>query len=238
MHACRFSSALCHARSARDGWRGRQSSEHPFQGFRVSVFSGCTEGAGARAGRQCQRRPELRHSQGWGGHTNRDTLRGRLFPRKQSLGLSALESSAVKCRRAVTTPSSCSPSPQTVLRHCGARDCGLHWKNKIEVKTLSLADSSQLSWRLECPHPGAKAILEAGVSSRTPSQPSWKLETVTVLSCPRVGAISKGQLPPTLDTRVCPAVPLAWWRRRLRKPSKEYGLKYLPEVLQNLKSYA
>ena len=39
LHVCRFASALCHDRSARDDWRGRQSSECPFQRFRVYLCS-------------------------------------------------------------------------------------------------------------------------------------------------------------------------------------------------------
>lgn len=82
-------------------------------------------------------------------------------------------------------PSFLTSSLQTVLRIVvlGIWD---YIENKIEVKT-------------SVPRTPQPAILEAG-NCHCPVHP-------------RVGAINKGQLPPTLDTRVCPAVPLGGWGR-------------------------
>lgn len=106
----------------------RQSSEHPFQGFRVYLCSvGALKvlsqglGASANADLSWAFKAGLRRA-----HEPRYSL-GEGSSRKQSLGLSALESSLLvkQVGRAVTTPSFLTSSPQTVLRIV-VLDLGLH----------------------------------------------------------------------------------------------------------------
>ena len=110
-------------------------------------------------------------------------------------------------------PSFLTSSPQTVLRIVvlGIWD---YIENKIEVKTSV---------------------------PRTPlTQPSWKLETITVLSVPgREPSTKASSLPHWTHESVQLCLWVGGEGRQLRKfPVKEYGLKYLLEVLQNLKSYS
>ena len=149
------------------------------------MFSGCTEGAepGAGASANADLSCIIQGRAGEGTRTKIPLGEG------SSPGSRALDSQLwslcwwKQVGRAVTTASFLTSSPQTVLRIVvlGIWD---YIENKIEVKTVSLA-------------PPEPAILEAG-NCHCPIRP-------------RVGAISKGQLPPTLDTRVCPAVPLGRW---------------------------
>lgn len=174
------------------------------------MFSGCTEGAepGAGASANADLSCIIQGRAGEGTRTKIPVGEG------SSPGSRALDSQLwslcwwKQVGRAVTTPSFLTSSPQTVLRIVvlGIWD---YIENKIEVKTVSLA-------------PPEPAILEAEVSLAPPSQPSWKLETVTVLSVPGWEPSAKASCLPHWTHE---SVQLCHWAggegRRLRKSSSE-----------------